>query len=105
MDRPVDVVSQAPRGITLRPDKLVRVFLGLCILFSVWLALSPLQDYLSAQERAGETRRQLHSLTIEQERLKAQSRDLSRGNGLEEQARRQGLIDPSERSYVVEGVK
>lgn len=105
MDRPVDAARQPPRGIALRPDKLVRVFLVFCIGLSLWLAFSPLQDYLHAQDRATETRTQLRSLEAEQVRLQAQNRDLSRGTGLEEQARRQGLIDPSEKSYVIEGLR
>ena len=105
MDRPVDAAASPPRGVTLRPDKLVRVFMALCVAFSIWLALSPFRDYLSAQDRAAATHRQLQGLTAERQRLEAQSRDLSRGTGLEEQARRQGLIDPSERSYVIEGIK
>ena len=104
MDRS-DAAAQPHRGVTLRADKLVRVFLVLCFAFALWLSVPPLQDYLAAQDRAAETRQQLDSLTAEQKRLAAQSRDLSKGNGLEEQARRQGLIEPSERSYVIEGLK
>ncbi|MDO9357357.1 MAG: hypothetical protein Q7T55_26905, partial [Solirubrobacteraceae bacterium] len=87
MDRPVDVAAPPqPRGIAWRPDKLVRVFFAGCVLLSLWLAISPLQDLLSAQDKAAATRQQLQSLQSERVRLQAQNRDLSRGTGLEEQA-------------------
>lgn len=105
MDRSAEAAAPAPRAIALRPDKLVRLFFGLCVLFSIWLAVSPIHGYLEARDKATDTRQQLQSLQSERQRLQAQSQDLSRGTGLEEQARRQGLIDPSERSYVIEGMK
>jgi cell division protein FtsB len=104
MDRPVAAASQPPR-VALRADKLVRLFLALCVAAALALAVPPLRGYLSTQKQAAETHRQLQSLTAEKQRLAAQGRDLSHGSGLEEQARRQGLIDPSEKLYVVNGVK
>ena len=101
MDRSVAASPTASR-VTLRPDRFARIFLALCVAACVWLAIAPTRDYLSTQSRATETRQQLHSLQTEQRRLAAQSREMSRGTGLEEQARRQGLVGPSERSYVIE---
>jgi cell division protein FtsB len=101
MDRPVAAAPTASR-VTLRPDRFARIFLALCVVACVWLAIAPTRDYLSTQGRAADTRQQLHELQAEQRRLEAQSREISRGTGLEEQARRQGLIGPSERSYVIE---
>lgn len=101
MDRPAAAPPSASR-VTLRPDRFARVFLTLCVVACVWLAIPPARDYLSTQDRAQETRQQLVQLQAEQRRLEAQSREISRGTGLEEQARRQGLIGPSERSYVIE---
>jgi cell division protein FtsB len=103
MDRPA--TASPPPRVALRSDRIVLIFLVVCIGLSLWMAIPPLQDYLSTRDRAAATRKQLHSLVSEQTRLKAQSHDLSRGTGLEEQARRQGLIDPSERSYVISGVE
>lgn len=105
MDRPVVANPSAPRGVTLRPENLVRLFLVVCIGLSIWLAVSPVRSYFAAEDRATKTSEQRRELTAEQSRLDAQTRELSRGSGLEEQARRQGLIDPSERAYVIQGVQ
>lgn len=105
MDRSATASPSAQRSVALRPDKLVRLFLVVCIGLSVWLAVSPVRGYFAAQDRAARTSEQRRSLTAEQARLDAQTRELSRGSGLEEQARRQGLIDPSERAYVIQGVQ
>lgn len=66
-----------------------------------WLAVPPALHYVETQQRAADTAAKVEQLRAEQARLKEQSRELSRGTGLEEQARRQGLIAPTERSYVV----
>lgn len=102
MDRTVTASTPSASRVTLRPDRLVRVVLVICVLGCGWLAVQPVRDYLSTQDQAARTRQQLHELQAEQRRLDAQSRELSRGSGLEEQARRQGLIGPGERSYVIE---
>lgn len=102
MDRSVTASTPSASRVTLRPDRLARVFLVLCVIAGAWLAVQPVRDYLSTQDKAAQTRQQLHELQAEQRRLDAQSRELSRGSGLEEQARRQGLIGPGERSYVIE---
>ncbi len=101
MDRSVAASPTAAR-VTLRPDRFARIFLAVCVAACIWLAIGPTRDYLSTQNRAEDTRQQLNSLQAEQRRLEAQSREMSRGTGLEEQARRQGLVGPSERSYVIE---
>ena len=74
----------------------------LSVLLCGWLAVGPAGDYLDTQRQAAQTEQQLHDLQAERQRLAEQSREISRGSGLEEQARRQGLIGPSERSYVIE---
>jgi cell division protein FtsB len=104
MDRPVAAASQPPR-VALRADKLVRIFLLVCVAAAIALGISPTKNYLSTQRQAAETHRQLQGLIAEKKHLAEQGRDLSHGSGLEEQARRQGLIDPSEKLYVINGVK
>lgn len=88
--------------VALRADRLARVFLVLCLALCAWLSVAPAQHYLDARARAGEIAAQKERLQREQQVLRARSLELSRGSGLEEQARRQGLIESSERSYVVE---
>lgn len=88
--------------MTLRPDGLVRAFFLICVVFSVWLAVPAARDFAAARDHAAQTRQELRKLDAEHRRLAQQSQELVRGSGLEEQARRQGLIDPSERSYVIE---
>ena len=51
---------------------------------------------------AVQTRTQMQQLEREQRRLAAESAALAHGSGLEQQARRQGLVKPSERAYVIE---
>lgn len=102
MDRTVTASTPSASRVTLRPDRFARMFLIVCLVGCAWLAVQPVRDYLATQDKAAQTREQLHQLQAEQRRLDAQSRELSRGSGLEEQARRQGLIGPGERSYVIE---
>ncbi len=99
---PSAIESQAATRVTLRGDKLARVFLGLCLLLCLWLAVAPVRGYLQTSDRAAEVAAQKQRLQREQRMLQARSTELSRGSGLEEQARRQGLIESTERSYVVE---
>lgn len=81
---------------------MARVFFGFCCVFSLWLAVPAARDYAAARDHSAEVRVKLGKVTAERKRLESQSTELSRGSGLEEQARRQGLIDPGERSYVIE---
>ncbi len=98
MDRPVATAAAPPARVTLRPDRLVRVFFVACLGFALWLAVPPAQDFIDARERAAQTHQKLDALSQQQRLLERQSTEFSRGSGLEEQARRQGLIDPGERS-------
>lgn len=104
MHRPATATSAPSVRLRLHPGRLVRLVLLASCAFSLWLAVPPAKEFLGTRERAAQTSRQLQGLRQEQARLEAQSQNLSRGSGLEEQARRQGLIDPSERSYVIEGI-
>jgi len=90
--------------LRVRPSIAVRWFFLASVVFSLWLAVPPALDFVDAREQAAETRAKLERLTAEEQRLRRQSDELSRGSGLEEEARRLGLIDPAERSYVVEGL-
>jgi cell division protein FtsB len=103
MERSASAIPGEPqRGVTVRADRLARVFLVVCLALCVWLAVAPARQYLETRERAAEISAQKERLQREQRQLKARSTELSRGSGLEEQARRQGLIAESERSYVIE---
>lgn len=105
MERPASAIpGQPPSGVTLRGDKLARLFLVLCLVLCAWLAVAPARSYLETSRKASEISAQKQQLIREQRELRARSAELSRGSGLEEQARRQGLISESERSYVIEGV-
>lgn len=96
------MTGQPATRVTLRADKLARVFLVVCLAICVWLAVAPAKQYLQTGQRAAQIQAQKQRLQREQQLLKARSAELSRGSGLEEQARRQGLIESSERSYVIE---
>lgn len=99
---PSAIEGSQPTRVTLRGDKLARVFLALCLLLCLWLAVAPVKGYLQTSQRAADVAAQKERLQREQRLLKARTVELSRGSGLEEQARRQGLIESTERSYVIE---
>lgn len=103
MERPASAIPGQPSsGVTLRGDKFARLFLVLCLALCGWLAIAPAKSYLETNRKAAEISAQKQQLIREQRELQARSVELSRGSGLEEQARRQGLISGSERSYVIE---
>jgi cell division protein FtsB len=91
-------------AVLVRGDRLARTFLALSLALCAWMAVAPTRHYLETRSRAAAISAEKSKLVREQRQLSAQSAELSRGSGLEEQARRQGLIAESERSYVVEGL-
>lgn len=93
---------QPPRRITLRADRLARLALAGTLVLCGVLAIAPTRDYLAATDRAAKVRHERERLQREDRVLGQRVRELSRGSGLEEEARRQGLISAAERSYVVE---
>lgn len=96
--------SPPVRRITVRADRLARIALGATLLLCGVLAIAPARDYMAATERAAKVHRERERLEREDRALKQRVRELSRGTGLEEEARRQGLISAAERSYAVEGL-
>lgn len=103
MTSPADS-APAPAALAVasrRGPGLARLGLVLTVIICGYLAVPPARHYLETQQRAAETQQKVDRLRAEQRQLEAQSKELSRGTGLEEQARRQGLIAPTERSYVV----
>lgn len=105
MERPVSAIEgHPPARVTLRGDKLARAFLVLCLGLCAWLAVSPTKSYLQTRAHAAQIHAEKLRMEREQKLLGERSADLSRGSGLEEQARRQGLIESTERSYVIEDV-
>ncbi|MEH3054454.1 MAG: septum formation initiator family protein [Patulibacter minatonensis] len=103
MERPASAIEgNPPPRVTLRGDKLARLFLVLSLALCAWLAVSPARQYFQTGDRAAQVATEKHRLQREQRLLKARAAELSRGSGLEEQARRQGLIESTERSYVIE---
>ncbi len=93
-----------PRRITLRADRLARIALGATLLLCAVLAIAPARDYMAATDRAAKVHRERERLEREDRELKQRVRELSRGSGLEEEARRQGLISAAERSYAIDGL-
>ena len=100
---PTGSAATAPRAtVRLRGDKLGRLMLVVVAALMIWLVSGPTTQYFHTRTQATQTQNQLRTLEREQRRLSAESAALSHGSGLEQQARRQGLIKPSERAYVIE---
>ncbi len=93
-----------PRRITLRADRLARIALARR---SCSARSSPsLRRATTWPPPIGRPRctRERERLEREDRELKQRVRELSRGSGLEEEARRQGLISAAERSYAIDGL-
>lgn len=66
--------------------------------------LNPLVSFVHLYRGSGEAKAHLHSLLVENKRLHARVQSTDDPAVLERAARRQGLIQPGERAYVVHGL-
>ena len=78
-----------------------RAYAGTAILVSY---LNPVVSFVHLYRGSTETRAHLHSLLAENKRLHARVQSTDDPVVLERAARRQGLIQPGERAYVVHGL-
>ena len=109
-------VTSAPRGPRPRPravagagqrirwDRVGRllilvVFVGLALLY-----VGPVTSYVAARGEAAERRSDVDALRQENRALRARRIALERGGALEVEARRLGMVRPTERAFVVENL-
>lgn len=100
---------QKPRAVAgggqkIRWDRVGRVlilvvFVGLALLY-----VGPVTSYVSARGEAAERRDQVDALRQKNRELRARRTMLERGGALEAEARRLGMVRPTERPFVVENL-
>jgi cell division protein FtsB len=75
------------------------------VLFAIVFSyISPLTNFIDAYRSSHSTDAQLQSLKQEHNRLAAQAASLNDPNAAVEQARKLGLVQPGERSFVVKNL-
>ena len=86
----------------IRWDRVGRVALLVVLFGIVVLYAGPARSYVSTQREAGQRRAELARLKQEHQRLLARRAELRSPAALEREARRQGIVKPGERPYVIE---
>jgi cell division protein FtsB len=93
------VLPGGARGI--RWDRISRVALLVVLLGILFLYVGPARSYWSTVQEAKHRRAEVASLKRENDKLRARRAALGNPAALEREARRQGMVRPGERSYVV----
>jgi cell division protein FtsB len=90
------------RRTRIRWDRLGRwALLGL-FAFVLYLYVGPAVRWVSTYDQAKQKRAEVAQLHAENQRLRAQKRELEKPASLEREARRLGMVQSGEKSYVVE---
>jgi cell division protein FtsB len=99
-------VSPRRRGRRTRIhwDRLGRIALVLVFFAIVYSYISPVANFVDAWRGSHDTDSQLQSLRHEQSRLSAKAASLKDPNAAAEAARRYGMVQEGERSFVVKGL-
>jgi cell division protein FtsB len=99
------VAARAPRRRSgIRWDRVGRIALLATLVIILGLYISPARHWLQQSRTAGEQKRELESLTVQNVALKKRVRALKNPAALEREARRLGMVRQGERPYVVEGL-
>jgi cell division protein FtsB len=93
------VLPGGARGI--RWDRVSRVTLLVVLLGILFLYVGPARSYWSTVQEAKHRRAEVGALKRENAKLRARRAALGNPVALEREARRQGMVRPGERSYVV----
>jgi cell division protein FtsB len=100
----VSAYARAAARPNIRWDRLSRVFL-LGVLFVILLMYaSPLHRWVVQSSTAHEDTTQLHQLQSTNAELKAKLKALKSPQALELKARSFGMVKPSERPFIIEGL-
>ena len=92
------------RRTSIRWDRLGRLALLGTLIMILLLYLSPAKHWLQQSSTAGDQRKELQDLTLENKQLKKHVRALQDPGALEQEARRMGMVRQGERAYVIEGL-
>lgn len=96
----------APRrgGSRVRWDRLGRICLTLVLGAICFSYFNPAINLFNSYKANSETRAALQALTAENARLEARTKALQDPSVLTREARRQGMVLPGERPYVIRGL-
>lgn len=86
-------------------DRLGRIAFVALVLILVLSYFNPLLNLARTYRQAGATKAELHRVQAENAQLERRVRHVRGESVLRREARRQGLIVPGERAYVVNGIK
>ena len=86
-------------------DRLGRVVLVLLVFGLLISYVGPLYNLAKTYRSAGATKAELHRVQAENAQLERRVKHVKGDSVLRREARRQGLIEPGEQAYVVNGIK
>jgi cell division protein FtsB len=86
-------------------DRLGRVVLVLVVFGLLVSYVGPLYNLAKTYRSAGATKAELHRVQAENAQLERRVRHVKSDTVLRREARRQGMIEPGEQAYVVNGIK
>jgi cell division protein FtsB len=92
------------RRTRIRWDRLGRWALIAVLAFVVYLYIGPAATWVSTYREAGRKRAEVAALKDENRRLRERRRELRDPQALEREARRLGMVEAGEKSYVIEGL-
>ena len=88
----------------IRWDRLGRWALIAVFAFVLYLYVGPAVNWVATYRQAGEKRADVAVLEARHAKLEARRRELHDASALEREARRLGMVGPSERSFVIENL-
>jgi len=88
----------------IRWDRVGRVALLATLVVIVFSYVSPARQWIRQSGTAGHQKQELGDLTSENKKLKRRLRALRDPGALEREARRLGMVQVGERSYVIENL-
>jgi cell division protein FtsB len=100
--RPRPVPSARPRGGAIRWDRVGRLIVLLAFGIVALLYVHPLWSMWSTRGEAAQRRTEVSRLQAEHQRLERRVTALKNPKALEREARRLGMVRPTERGYVIQ---
>ncbi len=94
-----------PSSGRIQWDRLGRVVLVLLVFGLLVSYVGPLVNLAKTYRSAGATKAELHRVQAENAQLERRVKHVKGDNVLRREARRQGMIEPGEQAYVVNGIK
>src|SRR3954454_23966064 len=91
-------------GSKVRWDRVGRMALLFVGLLLICLYVNPVRTYVATRQEAKTKRAEVAALQAERRALVKRARELRRPGSIEIEARRLGMVRPTERAYVVTGL-